>query len=641
MAKLVQKNKVPFPYFDNTEGLNTNSIRFEKRENQALEAMDVIYTKKGGFKGRRGQELVNANQPAGFPELVYGIEFVRTEGGITTQKKISWGADGNVYDFSTNPPTIILSGLTPNAMPDAAVIHGWLCFVNGVDQPRKWDMTNWYQWGIDAPASAPSGAAGGAGSPNGTYRFRVSFLRVPGVGSIDPGHESSMGTISSTVTVANQEIDLTSIPVSTDPQVNARRVYVEIGGQWYLATEISDNTTTTYTYDALDSATVLGEKGRTDRNPIPETTKIIEQHHEVTFGSDSQTLIWSIFDEFESFSELNRKSNTYQTNDGAPIVGLRSHIDLVVAKLNVLWVREGDDLTYSNTKKVLDSGCIARNSMVVKDTKMYYLAHDGFRVFDGNTSRIIHRNIENLLTGVSVERLLYQPNIAKISGCFYGSNLINAVVWAIPTSSTQYKNLLLYSEDFKTVDSADTARSGVGVWYAWSNMDARFIFKGKDSATNFDKLYSCGMQGFMRALDTGYTDLGAPITPVYRQTDLFFKSPNSKKRMRDSFFVVSVPEGNPTGTYQVEWYVDGLASGVQETLDFCTRGYEFDDAGSIFDTARFATEGTFVAEAQYGPDPFVTIAPRITWTVSEQSDDVLWNGWTLRIIDAGFRRENC
>lgn len=645
MARAITKIKEDFNYFKNNEGLNTNATRFDRREGQCIENENLIYPKMGGFKSRGGQIYVTANQAAGNPNLLYGIEFVRTEFGVTTRKKIAFGADGNVYDYSVNPPNIILAGLTLNTQPDVVVVHGWLCFVNGVDQPRKWNMTNWYRWGIEAPVTAPTLAAGAAGNPNGTYRFRISFGRTPGVGSIDPGAESSMGTISAPITVVTSIINLTNIPTSADPQVNTRYVYVEIGGQWYRAGTINDNITTTFSYNLFDSTAVLNTKGRLDRDPIDSANKYVEFHKDIIFATNQRFLDWSALDEFEAFStggiSFNRRSNAFETDDGTKITGLKSHIDLVVAKERVLFIRAGDDITYTVTKKVNNSGCDARFSMVVKDDRMFYHAHDGFRVFDGNDSRLIQRNIQNLITGQASERVVYTPGISRIVGAYYSNNLTDAVLWAVPTSASESNRLFYYSDDFQTLDSLDKETKAVGVWAEWTNLDAKFLFVGKDPLTNFDLAYTCGRDGFMRQIDVGYTDLGAPINCVYRQVDLYFGRNNSYKRLRDSWFVVSIPEGAPTGVYQVEWFINGITSGIIKTIDFCVTGARFDNPPDVFDVARFANEGNFTALVEYGPDPFITIAPRLTWQVTQDSDDVLWNGWTMRILGAGYRRYNC
>lgn len=632
MAVEQVKRRQPVHYFQNFEGLNTQSNRYSKNGNQALVADNIVLVKRG-FQDRGGQDLIEAGLGI---EIVYGLEFVRTVGGVTTRRKIGFGADGIVYNYDA-APVAIYSGLTAGVIPDVIVARGWMCFSDGVTTPQKYDMTNVFRWGIVAPATAPTLAAGAAGLPNGTYRFRVAYRRLP-VDAIDPGSVSSMGTISAPVTVANQAVDLTVIPVSLDPQVTARDIYVEIGGQWYLAGTINDNTTTIFIYDALDSTTVLSELGRTDRDPPPDAIKIWAFHKDIVFGSDGRTLAWSSLNEFESFSQLQRNSNAFQTDDGTDITALTSYTDLAVAKERSIYVRSGDDVSYTISKKITDSGIIARNSVIVKDNILYYLAHDGFRVFDGNLSVIISRNINNLLYGGDNEKIAYSPNIYKVTGVYFSNNNIESMIWTIPTATNVgvplYTRTFSYYPGFMTKDSQE---KDVGAWVTWSALESRFIFKTINATSLNDNLFTFGLTGQLRQLDTGYQDVGNLITCTYRQADQYDQKPVSKKRMRDIFisvFSVTPPyERTPT----CQWYIDGAASGIIVLVNFYGFGASrFDSA--IFDTSRFASEGDLIAHTGCNSNPFYTICPEFTWTVNQAEDRILWQGWTMRFIDAGYRR---
>jgi hypothetical protein len=633
MAVEQVKRRQPVHYFQNFEGLNTQSNRYSKNGNQALVADNVVLVKRG-FQDRGGQELIDAGLGI---EIVYGLEFVRTVGGVTTRQYIGFGADGIVYHYSGIGPVAIYSGLTAGVIPDVIVARGWMCFSDGVTTPQKYDMTNVFRWGIVAPATAPTLAAGAAGLPNGTYRFRIAYRRTP-VDAIDPGSVSSMGLISAPITVTNDAISLTAIPVSADPQVDARDVYVEIGGQWYLAGIIPDNTTTIFTYDALDSTTVLSELGRTDRDPPPDAIKIWAFHKDIVFGSDGRTLAWSSLNEFESFSQLQRNSNAFQTDDGTNITALTSYTDLAIAKERSIYVRSGDDVSYTISKKITDSGIIARNSVIVKDNILYYLAHDGFRVFDGNLSVIISRNINNLLYGGDNEKLAYSPNIYKVTGVYFSNNNIESMIWTIPTATNVgvplYTRAFCYYPGFMTKDSQE---KDVGAWVTWSALESRFIFKTINATSLNDNLFTFGQLGQLRKLDTGYQDLENPIVCTYRQADQYDQKPVSKKRMRDIFisvFSVTPPyERTPT----CQWYIDGAASGIIVLVNFYGFGSSrFDSA--IFDSSRFASEGDLIAHTGCNANPFYTICPEFTWTVNQAEDRILWQGWTMRFIDAGYRR---
>jgi hypothetical protein len=100
-------------------------------------------------------------------------------------------------------------------------------------------------------ASAPTVAVNTtAGNLNGTYLYKITFL-VQGLG------ESSGGVTSSAVTVSNQQVNLSNIPLGVQG-CTQRNVYRTAAGgadgSQKLVATINDNTTTSYTDNIADSA---------------------------------------------------------------------------------------------------------------------------------------------------------------------------------------------------------------------------------------------------------------------------------------------------------------------------------------------------------------------------------------------------
>jgi hypothetical protein len=96
-------------------------------------------------------------------------------------------------------------------------------------------------------------ASGGSLTADSAYKVLVTYYE--GVAEV----ESIGGVASASVTPtgANLTIDVTSIPVSGDPLVTARKVYLSLaGGNYYLYSTISDNTSTTLSITA--DVTVAG-----------------------------------------------------------------------------------------------------------------------------------------------------------------------------------------------------------------------------------------------------------------------------------------------------------------------------------------------------------------------------------------------
>ena len=104
------------------------------------------------------------------------------------------------------------------------------------------------QWGIDAPLTDPSAAIGAAGVLTGDYQYKVTFTNTA------TGTRSNSNPIAASVTLSSEKADLSSIPVSSDSQVNAREIWRTVSGgtSFFLLTTILDNVTTTHTDNTAD-----------------------------------------------------------------------------------------------------------------------------------------------------------------------------------------------------------------------------------------------------------------------------------------------------------------------------------------------------------------------------------------------------
>jgi hypothetical protein len=213
------------------------------------------------------------------------------------------------------------------------------------------------------------------------------------------------------------------------------------------------------------------------------------------------------------------------------------------------------------------------------------------------------------------------------------------MIWTIPTANnilTQlYDRAFCYYPGFQTKDSQEKT---VGAWVTWSALKDRFIFKTINDTTLNDNLFTFGKDGDLRQLDIGYVDPGlTPIVCTYRQADQYDQKPVSKKRMRDIFISVFSVTPPYTETPTCEWFVDGASTGIIVPINFYGFGSSLFDA-SVFDTARFASEGDLIAHTGINSNPFYTICPQFTWSVVAAEDRILWQGWTMRFLDAGYRR---
>jgi hypothetical protein len=105
------------------------------------------------------------------------------------------------------------------------------------------------RWGIVPPPNGFDAVPGAAGTLTGVYLYRVTYKSSVTKSRSNPNTEDT------TVEVTDQAINLSDLPVSTDPQVDLLEIWRTIGNQalFFKVTEIANGTTTyTDTIDDLD-----------------------------------------------------------------------------------------------------------------------------------------------------------------------------------------------------------------------------------------------------------------------------------------------------------------------------------------------------------------------------------------------------
>ena len=108
---------------------------------------------------------------------------------------------------------------------------------------------------VAAPTAPTVAVNATAGNLNGAYYYRVSYVTAVG--------ETETGAVSAVVNPANQQVNLSAIPTSSDTSVTARKIYrTTAGGSillMKLVTTINNNTTTTYTDNIADGSLGVSE----------------------------------------------------------------------------------------------------------------------------------------------------------------------------------------------------------------------------------------------------------------------------------------------------------------------------------------------------------------------------------------------
>lgn len=197
--------------------------------------------------------------------------------------------NGTAYAYGTNTFVAIASSVsifTAGVRVCAAEYENYIFFNNGYNIAYKYNE-NFTRHGIYPPsANTVSVVCNGTGVLTGDINYKFTFINTNLV-------EGNVTTASVTYVASSNQLSLTSIPIGPASfGVGARRIYRRASGGTYLrVTELSDNTTTTYTDNTAEAS--LGAAAPTDQGVPPKYSTIIT-HQNRLFCNDLEnpSLIW-------------------------------------------------------------------------------------------------------------------------------------------------------------------------------------------------------------------------------------------------------------------------------------------------------------------------------------------------------------
>ena len=235
----------------------------------------------------------------------------------------------------------VLSGLTAG-MVDSVQMNDQLFFLNGTDR-KRYDGINFFPWGVAAPATAPSVAAGSSGSLSGKYYYKVVFVDSKGA-------LSNPSPASASISITSKKVNLSSIPVgAAGTDVAKRQIFRTMANQtdyYYYVTVIEDNTTTTYTDDVLDTA--LGSKIETDNDVCPQGG-FCETWNARVFVSGKSDAPQRVYPSKILRPEQFETSLEIEASDGQSVTGLLSFGNcLLIGKERGIYRLRGDVSTPSD-----------------------------------------------------------------------------------------------------------------------------------------------------------------------------------------------------------------------------------------------------------------------------------------------------
>ena len=263
----------------------------------------------------------------------------------------------------------------------------------GVAPQASTDGITWYNLGITAPTAGPSTADSGiAGNPNGTYSYYVTFVSTL-------GGESGPSPASSSVTVVSHSINLTAIPVSTDPQVTKRNIY-RTGGTVSaisLIATLADNVTTTLTDNVAD-VNVGAAIQSTTYAPPPNLEWIAVAPYGSLFGGVGANVYYCQPELPQAWPATNMIQFTENTVGGVPFGG-----SVFVLTISQGYMIIGDTASGLSLRGIpAPYGCLARDTIVnmgqgssyinASAAGVFYLANEGVCIFNGFGTEIVSKD---------------------------------------------------------------------------------------------------------------------------------------------------------------------------------------------------------------------------------------------------------
>lgn len=359
----------------------------------------------------------------------------------------------------------------------------------------EWTIDQPVQLGITAPDSAPSVATGAAGALTGTYSYKVTFLN-------NDGFESNPSAASSDVSPSSEKVELTDIPISSDPQVTSRRIYrTEAGGSTYkLLTTLTNNYATTYSDNTEDTS--LGSTVETDHD-VATAFSEVHNHESLLWGVDAsaKNKIWycNQFDEWEYFDGTNYEDFGSSSDETQVLETLAEYLCIVQDTKIMKYNTEEDP--EEKSESLSQRGTPSQKAAIRAGDALAIIDASGIYWFDTVKDILFSQYVDPIFDpeGDNSDRIStsYLDNIA--------AGYLDEKLWVSYTRAGQTENdrTLVYDKEAKCFQGM---------------IDKGFIAFAVDKDTK--TVYAAGTDGYIYQLDTGNDDDSVAISWYAQTKDL-------------------------------------------------------------------------------------------------------------------------
>ncbi len=220
--------------------------------------------------------------------------------------------------------------------------------------------------------------------PIGTYQYTYTFFN-----STD-GTESGAAPLSDDIVVElGGEIDLTNLEISTDPQVDKRKIY-RIGGNLnsFTLVDTISNLGTTFT-DSLGDTEVPGDILETlATGPAPDGLRFLIENNAIFFGAVGRRLHFTNIDKPNIWPDFNFIDFERDITG----IGVTPNGLLVFDKFKT-WIISGTDSSVF-TRFVLsrDQGCLLHDAIASISDTLFWPSNDGICASNGGKVIVITKD---------------------------------------------------------------------------------------------------------------------------------------------------------------------------------------------------------------------------------------------------------
>jgi hypothetical protein len=351
--------------------------------------------------------------------------------------------------------TALASGLSGYRVGFASML-GWMFIMDRVKQLRH-DGTNLHTWGIAAPLTALTPAAGTADptGPSGTYNFYVTYATSDGFYETGPGPESIA------VTVTGNDINFTGIPVSPDAAVGVRNIYAVGGtlGAAYLVLSIANNTATTGTWNTNDlTATDEGITMPVGHMPPPAGEGLAGPYFSRLYTWVGNRLYYTPQGQPQYWNTDSAAGDWVDVGTwGEQIIWVTSHTNvLMIYKEKSIWRLIGDPI--GGSLEQLEEGIGLTNAFAIASGAGpidYFVAPNGLRRCNLDRSEPFGAEVSPLFNSpiLNANTPLEMPG-SILTGPNYLSNTLDS--YAVSVGYAMSKLYVSYSENVATGANAVT-----------------------------------------------------------------------------------------------------------------------------------------------------------------------------------------